>query len=295
MNVFDYFFEESKNLEKDFIIGNMETISYKDLYKNSLKIACYLIDNLGTNKNIVLISQNSLYFITVYLGILKSGNTCIPLDFSVEQNNLNYISSNTGSSIIFCSKKAKSKLDLKKFSHAFDENEFDKILESQIAWSINDIYDSQKVAELIFTSGSTGKPKGVMISHHNIISNTDSIIEYLRLTSEDIVLVVLPFYYCFGLSLLHTHLRVGGQIVLNNTFMFLSTVVNDLRTFVCTGFSGVPSHYQMLLKKSKTFKEVPLPNLRYVSQAGGKLHNVFIEEFVDNFSQIEFFVMYGQT
>lgn len=295
MNVFDYFFEESKNLEKDFVIGNSETISYKELYENSLKIACYLIENFGTNKNIVLLSQNSVYFITAYLGILKSGNTCIPLDFSIEQNNLDYISSDTESSIIFCSKKVKSKLNLTKFSNVIDEDEFDQILEAQKAQTVDDNCNSQNIAELIFTSGSTGKPKGVMISHQNIISNTDSIIEYLRLTSEDSVLVVLPFYYCFGLSLFHTHLRVGGQIVLNNTFMFLSTVVNDLRTFECTGFSGVPSHYQMLLKKSKTFKEVPLPSLRYVSQAGGKLHNVFIEEFVDNFSEIEFFVMYGQT
>jgi len=77
--------------------------------------------------------------------------------------------------------------------------------------------------------------------------------------------------------------------------MFLGTVISDLKTYKCTGFSGVPSHYQMLLKKSKTFKETTFPDLRYVTQAGGKLHNVFIEEFVKTFPSIKFYVMYGQT
>ena len=134
-----------------------------------------------------------------------------------------------------------------------------------------------------------------MITHQNIISNTDSIIEYLNLTSDDTILVVLPCYYCVGLSLLHTHIRVGGSVVLNNSFMFLGTVINDLITYKCTGFSGVPSHYQMLLKKSKSFKETKFPSLRYVTQAGGKLHNVFIKEFVETFPEIKFIVMYGQT
>ena len=72
-------------------------------------------------------------------------------------------------------------------------------------------FDRETCAEIIFTSGSTGIPKGVMISHKNLIANTESIIEYLKLTHDDRMLVVLPFYYCYGLSLLHTHLRAGGR------------------------------------------------------------------------------------
>ncbi|MGW8317304.1 MAG: class I adenylate-forming enzyme family protein, partial [Bacteroidales bacterium] len=44
-----------------------------------------------------------------------------------------------------------------------------------------------------------------------------------------------------------------------------------------------------------SFKTTEFPDLRYVTQAGGKLHNVFIQEFVEGFPEILFFVMYGQT
>jgi acyl-CoA synthetase (AMP-forming)/AMP-acid ligase II len=134
-----------------------------------------------------------------------------------------------------------------------------------------------------------------MLSHKNLIANTKSIIKYLKLTKNDRILIVLPFYYCYGLSLLHTHLKVGGAIAFNNTFMFIGTVINNLKKYRCTGFSGVPSHFQILLRKSDSFKKTKFPDLKYVTQAGGKLHSVFIEEFMKYFPNIKFWVMYGQT
>ena len=140
---------------------------------------------------------------------------------------------------------------------------------------------------------------GYRITSYNVCytkllrSNTTSIIEYLNLTSEDIIECVLPFFYCYGLSLLHTHLKVKGKIVLNNNFIFLGSVINDLNKYKCTGFAGVPSHFQILLRKSENFKKSEFPNLRYVTQAGGKLHNVFIEEFREAFPLIDFIVMYS--
>jgi acyl-CoA synthetase (AMP-forming)/AMP-acid ligase II len=88
---------------------------------------------------------------------------------------------------------------------------------------------------------------------------------------------------------------VGGSVVFNNNFMFLGAVINDLKKYKCTGFAGVPSHFQVLLRKSKSFKTDHFPDLRYVTQAGGKLHKVFIQEFIDSQPGITFYVMYGQT
>jgi len=65
-------------------------------------------------------------------------------------------------------------------------------------------------ASIIFTSGSTGKPKGAMLSHKNIVANTRSICQYLSITHRDIQMVVLPFSYVMGKSLLNTHIAAGG-------------------------------------------------------------------------------------
>ena len=295
MNVFDYFFETTNNLDKNFVLGSGETVTFKNLYNNSLKIASYIQENVGINENIILISQNSIFFISVYLGILKSGNTCIPLNFAIEQNNLDFILNTTDSKTVFIAENVLKKLKVNNSILIINETNLINILKVDDRPKVNISITHNEVAEIIFTSGSTGIPKGVMISHQNIIANTNSIIEYLKLTSKDIMQIVLPFYYCYGLSLLHTHLRVGGSVVLNNNFIFLGSVINDLIKYKCTGFAGVPSHFQILLKKSKTFKHTEFPDLRYVTQAGGKLHDVFIEDFVNAFPDKEFYVMYGQT
>lgn len=295
MNVFDYFFDSTQNLEKNFVLGSKETISFKKLYRDSLKLASYLKHHYGQNKNIVVLSPNSIFFITVYLGILKSGNSCVPLNFGIEQENLDSILETTNCELVFMARTLQSKQQLSNGIQRIDEAVLEQIIEEQDIVVFNPDFNANQLAKIIFTSGTTGAPKGVMISHKNIIANTSAIIEYLKLTPNDIIGVVLPFFYSYGLSLLHTHLKVGGSMVLNNNFIFLGTVIKDLKDYGCTGFAGVPSHYQILLKKSQNFKTTHFPKLRYVTQAGGKLHNVFIEEFVHAFPHIEFFVMYGQT
>ena len=295
MNAFDYFFEISAGLDKNFVLGPKETISYRDLFHSSNKLASYLNKEFGKNQNILLLSPNSLFFITAYLAILKSGNVVVPLNQEIEQNNLDFIRNKCESKLAFTTSQLRTKLN---FGDAviMAEQEMKDTLEKipEIKYSLSD-HTPDLLAEIIFTSGSTGEPKGVMISHKNLIANTSSILEYLVLTSDDIMLVVLPFYYCYGLSLLHTHLRAGGSIVLNNMFIMLGGVINDLKRYKCTGFAGVPTHFQILLRKSNSFKTTVFPDLRYVTQAGGKLHNAFITDFIETFPGIRFNVMYGQT
>jgi acyl-CoA synthetase (AMP-forming)/AMP-acid ligase II len=133
-----------------------------------------------------------------------------------------------------------------------------------------------------------------MVSHRNIISNTSSIVEYLELKSQDRIMVVLPFFYCFGTSLLHTHLRVGGSLVTDPRFMYPDKVLVRMQETRCTGFAGVPSHYQILLRKS-SLKKMQFPALRHVQQAGGKLAGSLIRELREALPDTKVFVMYGQT
>ena len=297
MNVYDYLLEESGFLYKNFLLGNKEEMTYSELYRDSMRMARYLRENYGEENNILLVAPNSTFFLVAYLAIMKSGNVCVPLNPSIEENNLQFIVDLCKSKIAFIAPALSGDPRWNMVEQVYDAL-------PEVGKGKNDLtmnlfneksFDEDRLAEIIFTSGSTGEPKGVMITHRNIIANTDSIIEYLKLTGDDVIEIVLPFYYCYGLSLLHTHLKVGGSVVFNNNFMFLGAVINDLKKYKCTGFAGVPSHFQVLLRKSKSFKGDTFPDLRYVTQAGGKLHKVFIQEFLDSQPDITFYVMYGQT
>jgi acyl-CoA synthetase (AMP-forming)/AMP-acid ligase II len=136
-----------------------------------------------------------------------------------------------------------------------------------------------------------------MLSHKNIVTNTNSICQYLNLTENDIQMVVLPFFYVMGKSLLNTHMAAGGTIVINNRFMYSADVVNQMIKEKVTGFSGVPSTYAYLLNRSPlTASKDKLSSLRYCSQAGGhmaKSLKLELREALPKHTQI--FIMYGAT
>ena len=154
--------------------------------------------------------------------------------------------------------------------------------------------DDTDLAAIIYTSGSTGEPRGVMLSHRNFAANAGSIVEYLRLTAADRVMCVLPFYYVYGLSLLHTHVAVGGSIVIENRAAFPNVVLEGMAAHEVTGFAGVPSTFALMLHRSN-LDQAHLPHLRYVTQAGGAMPPAKVAEWVARAPKSDFYVMYGAT
>jgi len=150
------------------------------------------------------------------------------------------------------------------------------------------------VAQIIYTSGTTGGPKGVVLTHRNLAANTRSILSYLPLTREDSVLVVLPFFYSYGNSLLLTHVSVGGRLVIAEDFVFWSRVANLADREGVTGLAGVPSTFTMLLFRSN-FTTRRLAALRYVTCAGGALPAPMVARLRAALPAVSVFLMYGQT
>ena len=62
---------------------------------------------------------------------------------------------------------------------------------------------------LLSTSGSTGSPKLVRLSRQNVQANAESIAQALRIRPDDRAVTSLPLHYCYGLSVLHSHLLVA--------------------------------------------------------------------------------------
>lgn len=153
------------------------------------------------------------------------------------------------------------------------------------------------IASIVYTSGSTGGPKGVMLTHRNIVDNVFSICQYLHLTKNDVQMVVLPFFYVMGKSLLNTHFAVGGTVVINNQFAFPAAVIKEMITEKVTGFSGVPSTFAYLVHRSPlAANRDKLTSLRYVSQAGGHMSKAIKEKLRQALPpHTDIVIMYGAT
>jgi long-chain acyl-CoA synthetase len=155
------------------------------------------------------------------------------------------------------------------------------------------IYD--ELALLFTTSGSTGSPKLVRISFNNLLSNTDSIIQYLNINSKEKPILVLPMNYSYGLSIINSHLRQGATILLTEKSILEKDFWNFLKNEKATSLSGVPYTFEILHRLR--FDKMELPFLKTITQAGGKLNTKLIDYF-SNYALREnklFYVMYGQA
>lgn len=151
------------------------------------------------------------------------------------------------------------------------------------------------LALLLSTSGTTGSPKLVRLSRTNLDANCRSIADYLSLSSLDTAATTLPMHYCYGLSVIHSHLLVGASLLLTDLSVVDECFWRDFTTHRATSFAGVPHTFELLERSNFAARE--LPDLRYVTQAGGRLDPARVKRFAELGCRRgwELFVMYGQT
>lgn len=152
----------------------------------------------------------------------------------------------------------------------------------------------EALALLLTTSGSTGSPKFVRQSYENIQINAEQIAEYLQLDASERPITTLPMNYTYGLSIINSHLLVGATICVTEKGLMQREFWDFFRSAEATSFGGVPYTYEML--ERLRFRNMKLPSLRYMTQAGGKLSSELHERFARYAEEDgkKFIVMYGQ-
>lgn len=166
-------------------------------------------------------------------------------------------------------------------------------LEERREGSAHDLHPD--LALLLCTSGSTGSPKLVRLSRENLQANVDAIGDYLDIRNTDRAATTLPMQYCYGLSVINSHLSRGAGIVLTELSVVDTcfwTLFYDNR---CTSLAGVPYTFELLDRVG--FPDMVLPHLRQLTQAGGRLCPDRVQRYAALAARggWELFVMYGQT
>ncbi len=98
--------------------------------------------------------------------------------------------------------------------------------------------DPQDTAMMIYTSGTTGPPKGAMITHHNILSLTESFMAANPVYQSDEMLSYLPLAHIYeNLISMFQAVWSGGTV---NFVESIDTLAQNLREISPTVFASVP-------------------------------------------------------
>lgn len=265
--------------EKDHIY------TYSDLFDITEEIKSFF----ERKSLIFVLSQNTVGSLVGYLSFLNYGMVPLMLEENIDQNLLNHLVEEYKPNYFWVPDKEVQRFPygqqvFSKYEYSLLKNEEDNF--SKI---------NPELALLVNTSGSIGSPKLVRQSYRNIRSNAAAIAEYLHINENEKAITSLPMNYVYGLSVINSHMMVGGSIVLTD----LKCYMNDFWKLVIdkkvTSFSGVPFMYEMLYKLKITKKDIPL--LKTFTQAGGKLSPVLQEYFgkyaLENGKK--FYIMYGAS
>ncbi|HWS15067.1 MAG TPA: class I adenylate-forming enzyme family protein, partial [Candidatus Methylomirabilis sp.] len=281
-------------------------ISFRDLTEMSGRAAAAFQDaGMRKGDRVLVLLRNGPEYAAVFFGLLAAGGVAVPLNPTNTADSVRYVAGHCRARFAVVNEQSNAYLaEWWRGSPAFLDGparpgtvSLTKILSSGTHLLMD--VDPQRNGEkepvlLLYTSGTTGPPKGVMLSRENLVANTDSILEYLRLERSDRTLAILPFYYSYGNSILLTHVFAGATLVIENGFAYTNKALSVMRDQRVTGFSGVPSHYAMLIGRSR-FLESDWPHLRYMTCAGGPLPVAHIQRIRKALPKIRLHVMYGQT
>ncbi|WP_312162781.1 AMP-binding protein [Phenylobacterium sp.] len=151
------------------------------------------------------------------------------------------------------------------------------------------------LAVLLSTSGSTGAAKLVRLDREAVEANAAAIGEYLGLTSGDRAITTLPIHYSYGLSVVNSHLAVGGTILLTGRSVVDEAFWDFFKAEGATSLAGVPYTYELFDRIG--LRQRDLPSLRTMTQAGGRLPAETARAYAQwaRGAGVRFFVMYGQT
>lgn len=158
-----------------------------------------------------------------------------------------------------------------------------------------DIEINEELALLLSTSGTTGSQKFVRLSYENLKANAQAIQEYLEINAEERPVLNLPLSYSYGMSIVNSHLLAGAALVLTNESVLEKSFWSFIKDAKATSLAGVPFTYQMLQRIG--FIKMDLPDLRSLTQAGGRLNEKLVHYFANYARETNkrFYVMYGQT
>ncbi len=199
--------------------------------------------------------------LALYAACLQRGAVFLPLNTDYTPTETEFFLTDSGASLFVCTEAAEAgfgplcdKLGITlRALNAAGEGSLLAYLGS-VAPSADAVPRSRTdIATILYTSGTTGRSKGAMLTHGNLLSNVEALIETWRFSSDDVLLHALPIYHAHGLFVAtNVLLAVGGELLFLPAFN-LDAVFGMLPR--ATTMMGVPTFYTRLLSDARLTRE----------------------------------------
>jgi long-chain acyl-CoA synthetase len=206
--------------------------------------------------HIAIISPNRPEWNFVDFGMQQLGAVSVPMYPTISENEFRFIFKDSGVKMAFVAdedlyKKASNAaaglpnaIEIYTFDNVPGAASWKDILKEGKNEDVNQLtplkaaVDTEDLLTIIYTSGTTGTPKGVMLTHRNILSNTQSVAGLFPEIGPDMrVLSFLPICHIFERTAIYAYMNVGASIYYAEN---METIGDNLKEVKPHVFTTVP-------------------------------------------------------
>ena len=259
-------------------------LTYGDLFTAAEKIAAALVNHgLEPGDRVAVQVEKSLNAIALYLGTVLAGGVFLPLNTAYTPREIEYFTGNAEPKIFICDPASQASLagatqnvaQILTLDAAGEGSLIDAANREQPGFAAVP-RGAEDLAAILYTSGTTGRSKGAMLSHRALASNSATLIDVWRFTSDDVLIHALPIYHTHGLFVAtNVTLFAGSSIIFMAKFNADSVIEAMPRA---TAMMGVPTFYTRLLAHPGFTREVTENMRLFISGSAPLLaetHNQF--------------------
>jgi malonyl-CoA/methylmalonyl-CoA synthetase len=262
-----------------------QTYSWRDLDQASARIA-NLLDSLDLPpaSRVAVQVDKSVEAVMLYLGVLRAGHVFLPLNTAYQIDEVRYFIEDAQPAVVVCRAQQFTGISRLAFQagcgHVFTlgDDRRGSLLE-RAACHADEHVPAQRagadLAAILYTSGTTGRSKGAMLSHHNLLSNAQTLRAYWDWRADDVLIHALPIFHVHGLFVaLHGALINGSPLRWLNRFE-PHAVLQQLPK--ATVFMGVPTLYTRLLAEPALTAQACARMRLFISGSAPMLIETFAE------------------
>ncbi len=286
-NVFAHFYQQfSQRLDRVALTTDEgHSMTFADLDRESARLSAYL-QSLGCEggARVSVQVEKSPQALCLYLACLRAGLVFHPLNTGYKASELSYFLSNAEPSVVVCDSS-----DLEMMQSLCAENNVPHLLTlngdgsgslSEQAAGCEPDYsiahkEADELASLLYSSGTTGVPKGIMLSHGNLLSNGQSLVQFWGFSDRDVLLHALPIFHVHGLFVALSCVFLSGASMRWLKGFDLQQALAELPH--STVMMGVPTYYTRLLSSAE-FGADHCQNMRlFISGSAPLLEETFYD------------------
>lgn len=302
-NLYTHFSKQiSAHADKELLCtSDGRSLSYADIDRESGRIARYLTDlGAAPGDRISVQVEKSPECFFLYLACLRAGLVFHPLNPGYKRQELEYFLRDAEPIFVVCDPDDLAELSpIARAAGARHAMTMDANGQGTLCAGASSVdpdfatvaREDTDLAALLYSSGTTGVPKGIMLTHANLLRNTQALVAAWGFTDSDRLLHALPIFHVHGLFVAIGCVMLSGASMRWLPAYDAREVIKYLQE--CTVLMGVPTYYTRLLNEASFTPEVTKSVRLFISGSAPLLEETFVE--FENRTGHKILERYGMT